>query len=95
MALLSASEIERELTTLDGWALDGTALRKQFTFKGFPEAVGFVTRLVPGAEAEDHHPDIAIAYRRVTLRWTTHSEGGVTEKDFAGARMADRQAKTA
>jgi len=93
MALLSQAEIARELETLDGWTLDGAALKKQFTFAGFPEAVAFVSRLVPSAEAEDHHPDITIAYRRVTLRWTTHSEGGVTEKDIAGARMADRQSK--
>ena len=93
MALMSAAEIERALAALEGWTLEGTALRKQFTFRGFPEAIAFVSRLVPGAEAEDHHPDITINYRRVTLLWTTHSEGGVTEKDVAGARMADRQAK--
>ena len=50
----------------------------------------FVNRLVPGAEAADHHPDILINYKRVTLIYSTHSEGGLTEKDFEGARMADR-----
>jgi 4a-hydroxytetrahydrobiopterin dehydratase len=48
-----------------------------------------VTRLVPGAEAADHHPDIAINYKRVTLTYSTHSEGGLTTKDFDGARMAE------
>jgi 4a-hydroxytetrahydrobiopterin dehydratase len=90
MARLSHEEIERELKTLDGWRLEGDAITRQFTFAGFPEAVGFVNRLVPGAEAQDHHPDIQINYRRVTLVYTTHSEGGLTRKDFEGARMADR-----
>lgn len=91
MTLLSTAEIEERLKALDGWALEGGALRKQFAFRGFPEAVAFVGRLVPDAEAADHHPDIAINYRRVTVSWSTHSEGGVTAKDFAGAAMTDRR----
>ena len=93
MALLTAQQVEQELKTLDGWTRDGEAIRKQFTFKGFPEAVAFVTRLVPDAETADHHPDITINYRRVTLSWSTHDEGGLTPKDIAGARMADRHAR--
>lgn len=93
MALLARDAIERQLATLQGWTLEGNAIRKQFTFKGFPEAVAFVSRLVPEAEAADHHPDITINYRRVTLSYSTHSEGGLTAKDFDGARMADRQAQ--
>jgi 4a-hydroxytetrahydrobiopterin dehydratase len=92
MALLSQPEIEEQLKGLNGWSLDGDAIRKTFTFAGFPDAVAFVSRLVPGAEAADHHPDIAINYRRVTLRYSTHSEHGITEKDFAGAAAADRVA---
>lgn len=93
MALLSRDEIERRLKELDGWSLEGNAITKQFTFKGFPEAVAFVQRLVPGAEAADHHPDVTINYRRVKVSYSTHSEGGVTEKDFAGVQMADSQAR--
>jgi 4a-hydroxytetrahydrobiopterin dehydratase len=93
MATLSREEIDRRMAALgNGWALDGNAIRKVFTFGGFPEAVSFVTRIVPGAEAADHHPDILINYRRVTLTYSTHSEGGLTEKDFAGAQMADKVA---
>ena len=51
-----------------------------------------MNRLVPEAEAADHHPDIVINYRRVTLLYSTHSEGGLTQKDFDGAAMADRKA---
>ena len=89
---LTRTDVEQRVKTLQGWALDGDAIKKQFTFKGFPEAVDFVSRLVPEAEAADHHPDIQINYKRVTLVYSTHSEGGLTEKDFAGAAMADRTA---
>lgn len=93
MTLLSRAEIDQQLTTVDGWTLDGNTIRKQFTFKGFPEAVAFVNRLVPDAERADHHPDITINYRRVTLSWSTHDERGLTAKDIAGAKMADGHAR--
>ena len=87
---LSREDIDRRLNDLSGWVLDGNSIRKQFTFRGFPEAVAFVNRLVPGAESADHHPDIVINYKRVTLSYSTHSEGGLTVKDFDGAAAADR-----
>ena len=88
---LSTAEIEQRLENLSGWTLEGgTAIKKRYTFAGFPEAVKFVDRLVPGAESADHHPDILINYKRVTLTYSTHSEGGLTLKDFDGAAMADR-----
>lgn len=90
MATLNRAEAEQRLGTLEGWSLDGNAIRKQYVCRDFPAAVEFVNRLVPGAEAADHHPDILINYKRVTLIYSTHSEGGLTEKDFEGARMADR-----
>ncbi len=90
MARLSHDQIAQQLKTLDGWQLEGDAIRKQYTFASFPDAVAFVNRLVPGAESADHHPDILINYRRVTLTYSTHSEGGLTAKDVEGAKMADR-----
>jgi 4a-hydroxytetrahydrobiopterin dehydratase len=90
MATLNRADAESRLHELPGWTIDGNAIRKQFVFKDFPSAVDFVSRLVPGAEAADHHPDISINYRKVTLTYTTHSEGGLTEKDFAGAAIAER-----
>jgi 4a-hydroxytetrahydrobiopterin dehydratase len=89
MSVLTTDEIDKRLTALPGWSRAGETIARTFTFTGFPEAVSFVSRLVPGAEAADHHPDITINYRRVTLVFTTHSEGGVTEKDFAGAALAN------
>lgn len=92
MAILSEQEVERQLKNLRDWTLEGRAIRKQYTFHNFPAAVAFINRLVPEAEAADHHPDIIINYRKVTLLYSTHSEGGLTQKDFDGAAMADRQA---
>ena len=89
---MTHEEVITRLRDVEGWVLDGQSIRKQFAFKGFPEAVDFVSRLVPHAEAADHHPDITINYRRVTVTYTTHSAGGLTPKDFDGAKMADRVA---
>ena len=89
MALLKPEEITEALKSLEGWTLEGKTIRKQFTFQDFPEAVLFVSALVPGAEDADHHPDIEIHYTRVILSYTTHDESGLTSKDFDGAAMAD------
>jgi len=86
---LSRSDAERRMSAIVGWTLEGDAIKKQYTFKDFVEAVAFVNRLAPVAERADHHPDILINYKRVTLTYSTHSEGGLTEKDFEGARAAD------
>ena len=89
MPLLKSEEVAEALKTLEGWSLDGKAIKKQFTFQDFPEAVLFVSALVPGAEEADHHPDIEIHYKRVILSYSTHDSGGLTEKDFDGAAMAE------
>lgn len=90
MNIIPPDEVRRRLPDLPGWSLAGNAVVKQFVFADFPAAVAFVNRLVPVVEAADHHPDITINYRRVTLSYSTHSAGGITEKDVAGARAADR-----
>ena len=92
MARLSPADVEQRMPSLRGWTLQGDEIRKQYTFKDFPEAIAFVNRLAPEAETADHHPDILINYKRVTLTYSTHSEGGLTDKDFAGAASADRLA---
>ena len=89
MATMTSAEIDQHLANLAGWTRADRAIRKEYTFQDFPEAVLFVSALVPGAEAADHHPDIEIHDKRVVLSYSTHSEGGLTEKDFEGARAAD------
>jgi 4a-hydroxytetrahydrobiopterin dehydratase len=91
--LLSTDEIAARLAALPGWRLAGAAIVKEFVFAGFPEAVAFVSRLVEPCEAADHHPDLEIHYRRVVVSFTTHSAGGLTAKDFEGARAAEDVAR--
>ena len=90
---LSKSDIDTRLSAMPGWTLKGDALTRQFTLASFPDAIAFVTRLAFDAESADHHPDIQVSYKKVSVTWSTHSEGGVTEKDFAGAAQSDRIAK--
>jgi 4a-hydroxytetrahydrobiopterin dehydratase len=87
---LNEQEIEQQLKTVSGWTRDGHLIRKQFAFASFPDGLAFLVRLGFEAEVQDHHPDITVDYKRVTLAYWTHSEGGLTEKDFAGAATADR-----
>jgi 4a-hydroxytetrahydrobiopterin dehydratase len=86
---LSEDQIKEQLAGVKGWTRDGETIRKQFTLGGFPDAIAFVTRLAFDAEAADHHPDIFINYKRVMISFSTHSEGGLTQKDFDGAKKVD------
>jgi 4a-hydroxytetrahydrobiopterin dehydratase len=63
------------------WSEVDGALERTFELPSFPEAIAFVNRVAELAERENHHPDVSISYKRVTLRWTTHSAGGITERD--------------
>jgi len=88
MRTLNEAEAQQRLKALAGWELAGASIRRRFTFVGFSDALAFVVRLGFDAEAADHHPDILLNYKRVTLTYTTHSEGGLTDGDFAGAASA-------
>ena len=65
----------------DGWEERDDALVREFELPSFAEAIAFVDRLAEIADAENHHPDIDIRYRKVTVRWTTHDAGGITDRD--------------
>jgi 4a-hydroxytetrahydrobiopterin dehydratase len=94
MAKLGTEEARQRVQQLPGWTLDGDLIRRQFTFAGFPDAVAFIVRLGFAAESVDHHPDLLVNYKRVTVSYSTHSEGGLTDKDFEGARTAAAIAAT-
>ena len=74
---------------MDDWHEVNGALERTYELGSFDEAIAFVNRIAALAEVERHHPEIAIAYRNVTLRWTTHSAGGITERDSELARRSD------
>ena len=90
--LLTNDALAEALADLDGWSLaeDGTAIEAEFGFRGFNAAFGFMTRVALAAERQNHHPEWSNVYNRVTIRWTTHSEGGVTELDVKLARACSR-----
>jgi 4a-hydroxytetrahydrobiopterin dehydratase len=90
---LSPHDVTARLAALPEWRYEDEALTRRYVLSSFPDAIAFVTRLAFDAEAADHHPDLTVNYKRVTVRWTTHSEGGVTEKDFAGAAQSDKIAQ--
>ena len=89
MAKLAPDDVEARVKGLTGWAVEGDAIVKEFRFGGFPEAIAFVVRVGMAAEVANHHPDLDIRYNRVRVALSTHSEGGLTEKDFALAAEAD------
>jgi 4a-hydroxytetrahydrobiopterin dehydratase len=65
----------------EDWNEVNDALEREFRFSDFRGAMDFVNRIAELAEEANHHPDIAISYNKVTLRWWTHTAGGVTDRD--------------
>jgi 4a-hydroxytetrahydrobiopterin dehydratase len=89
MARLSDTEIDERLAGLDGWKRSGDAIVKEFDNGDFKGSVDFVNRLTPEAEEMNHHPDLEISWKTVTVTVSTHSEGGLTDNDFELARRID------
>jgi 4a-hydroxytetrahydrobiopterin dehydratase len=89
VALLAENEIEQRLAG-SGWVREGSAIVREWTLADFPSALAFVNRVAELAEAANHHPDILLhGWNRVRLELSTHSQGGLTEADFALAREID------
>jgi 4a-hydroxytetrahydrobiopterin dehydratase len=91
-SLLTNDEIEQNLAALEGWALQDNEISRRFQFPGFPEAIRFVNAVASVAEEANHHPDIDIRWNKVSLRLSTHSEGGLTALDFTIARKINELA---
>ncbi|MFL5497953.1 MAG: 4a-hydroxytetrahydrobiopterin dehydratase [Gemmatimonadaceae bacterium] len=87
---LSDIAIQRDLGNLSGWSRRGDVITKTFQFRNFLTGIDFVTAIAKAAEAADHHPDIDIRYTKVTCTLSTHSAGGITQKDLDMAREIDR-----
>jgi len=82
MVVLSSREVEDKIKDLEGWEVSGNEIRKVYKMKNFIDSIGFVNKVAILAEKADHHPDILIKYSKVSISLSTHSEGGITEKDF-------------
>lgn len=89
MSAMTAKQIRVQLQTIPDWSKRARTIHRTFTFEDFLESLGFVNRIARKAEKSRHHPDIEIRYNRVTLKLTTHDEGGLTPKDFSLARQSD------
>ena len=82
MALLNINEINIHLTKLSGWALKDNAIEKEWIFIDFKESLEFINKIGEIAEKHNHHPELYNVYSKVTLRFNTHDEGGITLKDI-------------
>ena len=87
-------EVEAQLRVLAGWTLDGDAIERTFRFPDYRRTIAFVNAVAELAEREDHHPDLRVGYGRCTVRWSTHSAGGISLNDFVCAAATDALSRT-
>jgi 4a-hydroxytetrahydrobiopterin dehydratase len=78
----------------EGWSESRGALEREYRFADFAEAMAFVNLLAEAAEAANHHPDLAISWSLVTVRWWTHAQQAITERDVELARRTDELASS-
>lgn len=89
LALLSETEVKQTLEQLPEWKLDDGMLRRDFQFDEYLKGVDFVRQVANQAEAKDHHPYVIIDHTKVTIKWFSFDQGGLTEKDTAMAAYCD------
>ncbi|MDE2401564.1 MAG: 4a-hydroxytetrahydrobiopterin dehydratase [Burkholderiales bacterium] len=92
-APLSLTDMQLLLTQVPGWAIDASApggvLQQTFDFTNFHQTMAFVNAVAWIAHSQDHHPEISVSYQHCTLRWSTHSVGGLSLNDFICAARVD------
>ena len=81
MPKLSDAEIEQALSDLESWSRRGDEIVREFQFRDFVGAMGFIAQVGLLAERANHHPNLSNVYNRVTIALSTHDEGGITERD--------------
>jgi 4a-hydroxytetrahydrobiopterin dehydratase len=86
---LTTQQIAQRLATLSGWQSHGKEIRRVFSFKNYYETMAFVNAVAYIAHGQDHHPDLEVGYNKCTVRYSSHSVGGLSEKDFICAAMVD------
>jgi len=94
MIKLNSAQINSNLSNCSGWSYENESISKQFKFKDFIEALSFVNAVGLESEKMDHHPNILMfAWNNVKITISTHSAGGVTEKDFELAKKIEERIK--
>jgi len=88
---LAPQDIARDLPHLPGWVAvgDGRRIERRYTFKNFADPLAFAVAVGAAAEAEDHHPDIALGWGWATISWQTHSIGGLHGNDLIMAARTE------
>jgi 4a-hydroxytetrahydrobiopterin dehydratase len=86
---MTSAQITEHLAAAPGWALVEGAIEKGFDFPDYHRTLAFVNALAWVAHREDHHPDLLVSYGRCTVRFNTHSVGGISINDFICAAKVD------
>lgn len=89
MKKLTDAEVSTAVEQLAGWSVQNAKLHREYKFVDFPHAFGFMATAAPAIEKMDHHPEWCNVYNRVTVDLSTHDAGGITQKDFALARLLE------
>jgi 4a-hydroxytetrahydrobiopterin dehydratase len=89
MDRLAPADINQRLAGLKGWELAGNEIARTFNFKNYYETMAFVNATAWISHQEDHHPDLEVGYNKCRVRYSTHSAGGVTAKDFECAQRVE------
>jgi 4a-hydroxytetrahydrobiopterin dehydratase len=88
-AAMSDSQVREQLQALPDWRLDGGFIARTYAFGNYYETIAFVNALAYVVHAQDHHPDLVVGYNRCTVKFNTHSVGGISINDFICAAHAD------
>ena len=89
MPALTTKQASLHLKAVPNWSKRAQTILRTFKFEGFLKSMDFVNRIARKAQKANHHPDIEIRFNKVTLKLTTHDEGGITAKDFSLARQCE------
>lgn len=88
---LNDRQIQARLSALDGWQLatDKGCIWRDFSFSDFHQTMAFVNAVARIAHSQDHHPEMEIGFNHCLINYSTHSLGGLGEKDFICAKSID------
>ncbi|MFI5006904.1 MAG: 4a-hydroxytetrahydrobiopterin dehydratase [Solirubrobacterales bacterium] len=85
----SEEQIGTKLQELPGWYLEDGWIRRQYKTDGWPTTLMLVNQIGYQAEVAYHHPDLSVTWGKVTVKLKTHSENGITQRDFELARKIE------
>src|SRR5512133_1471618 len=87
---LTQDQITERLDDLPGWVLEGKQIRRQWTFRDHYQAIAFMNAVAWVSHRTDHHPEMHVGYNKVGICYSTHSSGGVSEKDLLCAARVSK-----